>query len=331
MVGKDKGTKFTLQRRTPSARSRDDFATVFADDFADRPAMPQDIPIDQIEPSPLQARQEFKNLEELAQSMREHGFTSRIRVRPHPTVPERYQLVYGERRLRAARMAGINTIPCDVAPHSDAELREIGLTENIVREDLSPLEEARAFEQALAARDDAGQAIYSIRSLAERIGKDKGYIQNRIKLLETPNDVQQMVEARPDTLRAAREIAKLPTPEAREPLITGLLSGDVNAHVVTRIVRDVAENEPLNEREQPESIEQRVAQALRARRKSIHAAYSSALNNRQLDEDLDMLQTIMSRLYAQVPDLTDQQRTHILSRLDHHVTALEALLSRLKG
>jgi ParB family chromosome partitioning protein len=202
MAGSDKKTKFTLQRREPTARLRDDFATVFADDFANRPAMPQDIPIDQIEPSPFQAREEFNNLEELAQSMREHGFTSRLRVRPHPTEPERYQLVYGERRLRAARMAGIATLPCDVAQHADAELREIGLTENIVREDLSPLEEARAFKQALDVRDDAGQPIYSIRTLAERIGKDKGYIQNRIKILETPADVQGMVEARPARLQS---------------------------------------------------------------------------------------------------------------------------------
>ncbi len=330
MAGNDKGTKFTLQRRTPSARSRDDFATVFANDFSDRPAMPQDIPIDQIEPSPMQARQEFRNLEELVQSMREHGFTSRIRVRPHPTVPERYQLVYGERRLRAARMAGIPMVPCDVAPHTDAELREIGLTENIVREDLNPLEEARAFEQALGARDDADQPIYSIRSLAERIGKDKGYIQNRIKLLETPDDVQQMVEARPDTLRAAREIAKLPTPEAREPLITGLLSGNVNAHTVTSIVRDVVQPEISGHSEASIPVEQRVAQAVKARRSPAPAGHRPTTSNQLLDQDLDMLQIIMSRLHSQVPELTQQQRRRVLSRLDQHMAALEELLNELK-
>lgn len=330
MAGNDKGTKFTLQRRAPNVRSRDDFATVFADDFADRPAMPQDIPIDQIEPSPLQARQEFKNLEELAQSMREHGFTSRIRVRPHPTQSERYQLVYGERRLRAARIAGIAIIPCDVAPHSDAELREIGLTENIVREDLNPLEEAYAFEQALAARDDTGQPIYSIRSLAERIGKDKGYIQNRIKLLETPDDVRQMVEARPDTLRAAREIAKLPTVEARAPLITSLLSGDVNAYAVTSIVRDVAQSDIDNQGDKAVSIEQRVAKAVQSRRKGSPPSQPTPLFNEQIDKDLDMLQTIMSRLYGQTPKLTKEQRARVLERLDQHMTSLEELLSVLK-
>jgi ParB/RepB/Spo0J family partition protein len=301
---------------------------VFADDFADRPAMPQDIPIDQIEPSPFQAREEFNNLEELAQSMREHGFTSRLRVRPHPTEPERYQLVYGERRLRAARIAGIAIIPCDVAQHADAELREIGLTENIVREDLSPLEEARAFKQALDARDAAGQPIYSIRTLAERIGKDKGYIQNRIKLLETPDDVQGMVEARPDTVRAAREIAKLPTPAARKPLITSLLSGDVNAQQVTRIVRDVQHD--TGGQGSTEPIEQRVVHAVQAQRTTTGAAQLITSSDQLIDQDLDMLQTIMTRLYSHVPDLTPQQRARVLARLDRHMTSLEALLDVLK-
>ncbi len=330
MAGSDKGTKFTLQRRVPSVRSRDDFAAVFAGDFADRPAMPQDIPIDHIEPSPLQARQEFKNLEELAQAMREHGFTSRLRVRPHPTEPELYQLVYGERRLRAARMAGITTIPCDVAPHSDAELREIGLTENIVREDLSPLEEARAFEQALSARDAAGQPIYSIRSLAERIGKDKGYIQNRIKLLETPDDVQQMVEVRPDTLRAAREIAKLPTPASREPLITRLITGEMNAHTVTDIVRDVTQQADSDRDHGHAPLEQRVMEAVQTQRVASASSRTTKPDDRQLGRDLDGLQTIMSRLYEQVPALTKLQRQQVLERLDQHMASLEELLNVLK-
>ncbi len=330
MAGNDKGTKFTLQRRVPSARSRDDFAAVFDGDFADRPAMPQDISIEQIEPSPMQARQEFKNLEELAQAMREHGFTSRLRVRPHPTDPERYQLVYGERRLRAARMAGITIIPCDVASHSDAELREIGLTENIVREDLSPLEEARAFEQALTARDAAGQPIYSIRSLAERIGKDKGYIQNRIKLLETPDDVQQMVEARPDTLRAAREIAKLPTPTAREPLISGLIAGEMNAHTVTDIVRDITRQADGDRNQARVPLEQRVVEAVQTQPASFPSSPTTKRDNRQLGRDLDELQIIMSRLYEQVPTFSDRQRQQVLERLDQHMTTLEGLLNALK-
>ncbi|MDP9310122.1 MAG: ParB/RepB/Spo0J family partition protein [Chloroflexota bacterium] len=214
----------------------DEFDALFGNEFAGRGSTPQDIPIDLIDPSPLQARQVFDNLEELAQSMREHGFTSRIRVRPHPTLPQRYQLVYGERRLRAARIAGITMIPADVAEHTEAELREIGLTENIIREDLNPVDEAQAFEQALAARDDNGQPLYTVRRLAERIGKSAGYVDRRLALLRTPADVQQLVRERPDTVQIARELAKLDQPEERAPLIEGLLNRTLSSRDVESVV-----------------------------------------------------------------------------------------------
>lgn len=182
----------------------------------------QDIPDDHIDPNPFQARKNFIGIEELVRAIHEHGFVSRLRVRPHPTRPNYFQLVYGERRLRAARIAGLTMIPCEVAAHTDADMIEIGLAENIQRQDLDPLEEARAFQTFIDERS------YSIRTLAKRIGKDKSYVEDRIKLLQTPEDVQQMVVERPDSLRAAREIAKVETPAARRPLIAGVVSGELS-------------------------------------------------------------------------------------------------------
>jgi ParB family transcriptional regulator, chromosome partitioning protein len=174
-----------------------------------KPSVPQEIGVERIEANPFQARRSFNGIDELAATIRAHGFTSRLRVRPHPTRLNYFQLVYGERQLRAARAAGLTEVPCEVASHTDDELIEIGLAENIQRRDLDPLEEARAFQMLI---DERG---YSIRSLAERIGKDKSYVEDRLALLRTPADVQQMVEQRPDSLRAAREIAKIETPHTR--------------------------------------------------------------------------------------------------------------------
>lgn len=224
------GRKFTIARTPARTQPREDFAAVFAGTFTDQPAAPLDIPIDAIEPSPYQARQTFADLEELAEAIRTHGFTSRIRVRPHPTVPDRYQLVYGERRLRAAKLAGLQLIPCDVAQHSDADLREIGLIENLQRQDLAVLEEARAFRLML---DENG---YSIRTLAERIGKSKGYIQNKLDLLRAPADVQEMVNIRADTQSSALMIAQLPSEEQRRPLIEGVMAGTLDAKTVRETV-----------------------------------------------------------------------------------------------
>ena len=199
-----------------------------------RRTFPQDIAVDLIEPNPFQARQSFTDIEELANAIRQQGFTSRLRVRPHPTLPRTFQLIYGERRLRAAQLAGLDVVPCDVADHTDDELIEIGLAENIQRHDLDPLEEARAFRTFVDARG------YSIRRLAERIGKDKSYVEDRLALLRTPADVQEMIAQRPDSLRAAREIAKLDTPADRQTLIAGVLAGDLNTADVRERVRETA-------------------------------------------------------------------------------------------
>ena len=199
-----------------------------------RRAVIQELPLERIRPNPFQARQRFTNLEELSAAIQAQGFITRLRVRPDPVEDGYFQLAFGERRLRAARLAGLTEVPCEVAEHTDDELFEIGLAENIQRRDLEPLEEARAFHIFIEGRG------YSIRRLAERIGKDKSYVQDRLALLRVPEDVQRMIEQRPDTLRIAREIGKLATAEERRPLIDDVTAGRLNTEDVRNIVRTIA-------------------------------------------------------------------------------------------
>lgn len=194
----------------------------------------QDVAVERIRPNPFQARQDFSGVDELAQAIRTQGFTTRLRVRPDPQEAGYFQLVFGERRLRAARLAGLDAVPCEIADHTDAEMIEIGLAENIQRRDLSPLEEAHAFQTMIAQRG------YSIRTLAERIGKDKSYLEDRLKLLQVPEDVQQMIGQRPDALRAAREISKIDDPAGRQALIAGVVAGSLTTADVRELVRDTS-------------------------------------------------------------------------------------------
>src|SRR3712207_1016290 len=98
-----------------------------------RDAQPRlrDLPVERIDPNPFQARREFTDIDGLAQTIRAQGFTSRLRVRPHPDQASRFQLVYGERRLRAAIVAGLTRVPVEIIAHSDDEVIEIGLAANI--------------------------------------------------------------------------------------------------------------------------------------------------------------------------------------------------------
>jgi ParB family chromosome partitioning protein len=284
-----------------------------------RRTVQRDLRIDRIRPNPFQARRTF-NVAELAQAIQVQGFISRLRVRPDPVDPGYFQLVFGERRLRAAQAAGLVEVPCEIAEHTDAELIEIGLAENIQREDLDPLEEAEAFQVFLDQRG------YSIRSLAERIAKDKGYIENRLALLRAPRDVQNMVAARPDTIRAARELAKLPDADARGPLIDGLITGKLNLSAVSAIVREAAADP------------QTAASIVAARMTGRQAATAQTSGRRQergdveqeLARDAQLLADAIARWQARATQLNDQQRQQLVRYVEGHLQALEQLMETLR-
>ena len=232
-------TKSFLTSRSagPASASDSDFESVIGlrSELAERPIFSQNLPVERIRPNPFQARQRFDALDELSSAIRTQGFISRLRVRPdHSTPGEGYfQLVYGERRLRAAILAGLSSVPCDVADYSDQEMLEIGLAENIQRQDLNPLEEAMVFQRLTQNGE------YTIRELASRIGKHKDYVDGRLALLRAPQDVQELVAKRPDTVTVARRIASLGSVGERRPLIEAVLEGTLNKEAVREIIRDL--------------------------------------------------------------------------------------------
>ncbi len=144
-------------------------------------------PVDSIKPHPEQPRQRFdsQRLEELVQTIKEKGVLSPVLVRSHG---DGYQLVSGERRWRAAKMAGLREIPAILREVSDREALEISLIENIQREDLSPLEEAKAF-QALMELHGTTQE-----ELAKRLGKDRSTLANSLRLLKLPKAAQEALD-----------------------------------------------------------------------------------------------------------------------------------------
>src|SRR3982751_3035180 len=146
-----------------------------------------EIPIDLIDPSPVQPRSHFdeRALQELAMSIRENGVVQPVLVRP---LGSRYELVAGERRWRAAQVAGLQRIPVVIRDIASDKVLELALIENIQREDLNAIEEARAYKNLL---ETVG---LTQESLAQRVGRDRSYITNYIRLLRLPEDLQQLVQ-----------------------------------------------------------------------------------------------------------------------------------------
>jgi ParB family chromosome partitioning protein len=307
----------------------EDFAALFERDLATRPSIPQEIAIESIRPNPFQARTTFEGIDELAQSIRAHGFTSRLRVRRDPSAPRFFQLVFGERRLRAAKQAGLTTVPCDVAEHTDDELAEIGLAENIQRRDLQPLEEATSFRSLIEQRG------YTHARLAERIGKERAYVEDRLALLRVPEDVRQMVSERPDSLRVAREIAKVPSPEERRPLIQAVLARDLSQHAIRGLVREaMVEAEADTEARRVKTSTRRIEQPSSAPHtpdgRGEAAPSTPTAFERALERDANALRVICARWRQAVPRLSSQERNSLLATIDRHLDELERIGETLR-
>ena len=158
-------------------------------------------------------------LRELAASIKEHGVLQPILVRP--LGDNRYQLVAGERRWRASKAAGLETVPALVEELDDDTALEISIIENLQREDLSPLEEAGMYDRMI--RDHG----YSIRKLADKLGKDKGYLENRLRLADAPEEIRELVSLRKDTLSHAYELMKVQDPKRRRRLADQVARGEL--------------------------------------------------------------------------------------------------------
>ena len=179
------------------------------------------VHIDHIEPNPEQPRMVFEPqaLEELASSIREHGVLQPILVRP--LGPNTYQIVAGERRWRASRLAGLETIPALIEEIDDDTALEIAIIENLQREDLTPLDEAAMYDRMIHEHG------YSIRKLADKLGKDKGYLENRLRLADAPPEIRELVSLRKDSLSHAYELMKVEDPKKRRRLAEQVARGEL--------------------------------------------------------------------------------------------------------
>jgi ParB family chromosome partitioning protein len=174
------------------------------------PETTRNLPVTALEPGPFQARgaMEPAALEELAASIRRHGVLQPILVRPKPKTPDRYQIIGGERRWRAAQLAQKHEVPVVIRAFTDTEAMAAGLVENLQREDLNALEEAEGYGRLQA------QFGLTQQELAEAVGKSRPHVANTMRLLELPIRVQELLREGALTAGHGRALLKLPDPVA---------------------------------------------------------------------------------------------------------------------
>jgi ParB family chromosome partitioning protein len=218
-----------------------------------------------IAPNPRQPRARFNSeeLAELAESIRAHGVLQPLIV-TRADQPDRYVLIAGERRLMAAREAGLEEVPAIVREASQQQLVELALVENVQREDLNPLEAAEAYRQLA---EDFG---LSHEEIAGRVGKSRATVTNTLRLIKLPEDVRRALVEQEITGGHARALLALATPLAQSAALQSIRKNDLNVRQTEELVRKLLGNRTVQAR-QPElpaslrSIEDRLRQRLGTR------------------------------------------------------------------
>lgn len=197
-----------------------------------------EIEVSIIRPNPYQPRRTFDEakLQELAESIKTHGVFTPILVK---NAIQGYELIAGERRLRAAKIAGLKTIPAIIVEFDDAQMMEIALLENIQREDLNAIEEALGYEKIIARLN------YTQEELAKRIGKSREHVANMLRLLKLPQTVQQHVVDGKLSMGHVRALLSLKDSQRMEEVAEKAIALHLSVRAVETLVKNI--NQPKEE------------------------------------------------------------------------------------
>ncbi|WP_269773971.1 ParB/RepB/Spo0J family partition protein [Bacillus siamensis] len=197
----------------------------------------EEIKISDLRPNPYQPRKQFddESLAELKESIIQHGILQPIIVRKSL---KGYDIVAGERRYRAAKLAGKETVPAIVRELSESLMREIALLENLQREDLSPLEEALAYDSLLKHLDITQE------QLAKRLGKSRPHIANHLRLLTLPESIQNLIAEGTLSMGHGRTLLGLKNKNKLEPLVKKVVEEQLNVRQLEQLIQQLNNNVP---------------------------------------------------------------------------------------
>lgn len=191
-----------------------------------------EVAVDQVRPNPYQPRKSFDEarLKELAQSIQQHGVFTPILVKKSVGG---YELIAGERRLRASKMAGLEKIPAIEMEFNDQQMMEIALLENIQREDLNVIEEAQAYEKMIQ------RLGYTQEELASHIGKSREHVTNTLRLLKLPVNLQGYVISHQLSMGHARALLSIIDPQKMETLAKKIIQEQLSVRAVEKLVKEL--------------------------------------------------------------------------------------------
>jgi len=205
----------------------------------------EELKIKDIRPNPYQPRKTFDEdtIEELKQSILQHGILQPIVVRKSI---KGYEIVVGERRFRAAKEANLTSVPAVVRDLSEKQMMELALLENLQREDLTPIEEAQAYQMLMEQLNVTQEA------LAKRLGKSRPHIANHVRLLTLPKQIQTLISEGKLSMGHGRTLLGLKNKEKLNPLVEKIIREQLNVRQVELIVQQLNENVTRETKKKPE-------------------------------------------------------------------------------
>ena len=218
-----------------------------------------EIPIDAVSPNPDQPRTNFKKeaLEELASSIQKDGLLQPILVRP--LGGQKYQIIAGERRWQACKLVGLKTVPVRIKEADDDQALELALVENVQRSDLNPIEEAYGYRRMMERRNLTQSEV------AQAMSKGRSTVANALRLLELPEEAQQLLFEEKITAGHARAILSIPTKEGRQKLTSKLVEEKLSvreAEAIARLLSNSGNNSTRTKEPVPKTFKT-VARALK--------------------------------------------------------------------
>lgn len=228
------------------------------------------VKIDSIFPNAYQPRKFFNEeaLNELSQSIKEHGIIQPITVRK---MGEKFELVAGERRWRAARMAELEVVPCNIIEITDTQSAEIALLENLQREDLNFIEESLGYENLIKEHN------FTQQQLAEKLGKNQSTIANKLRILKLPDTVKQYLIENGLTERHARALLKLPNEELMMDIVQKVVKLELTVKKTEKLINDTIES--LKAEEEPEKKQNiKCSMSMKLYVNTLKQAYDAIIN-----------------------------------------------------
>jgi ParB family chromosome partitioning protein len=240
------------------------------------------LPIDNIIPNPYQPRRDFsqESLEELSSSIKSYGVIQPVSVRKKDM--DLYELIAGERRLRASKIAGLDLIPAIVVDMSDQDTAVVALIENLQREDLNFIEEAEGYYQLV------NEHGFTQQELAEKVGKSQSTVANKLRILKLSEPVKKLIVENGLTERHARALLKLPDEKLRLEILETVIKKDLNVKKTESLIKDKLEE--LTKSKEPEK-RQNIKSALNFRiylntlKNAYNAIRDTGLNAEYKQED----------------------------------------------